>query len=311
MSFFIDPFKAMRCRPHGEKQMSDFETGSPALGRIHKASNDKKFFCYFTGFLEGILASGGIEVGEVEPLIVQCKDFVSNVSDGDAFDIVEDFDAELLAYESVMDIAEIRSDRIDQGCEKSAVNRFLGFCAGIACDDIITDREATSLIDLAASNPTVLNDIHVRTLVNTCIEALEDGIVEKHESVEICNVITRLVGDAYCDTGISSLGNIPALNTIRLDDADTQLDGKHLVLTGAFSISPRRLIEDELSARGAEVMKSVSRKTDYVVVATESSRDWIQTHKGTKLIKALELQDKHGRPDFIPEANLLRALGMR
>ena len=55
--------------------MSNFEVGGSRLARVHKLENDRKWYCYFTGFLEGIAASGQLEVGEVEPLLAQCREF--------------------------------------------------------------------------------------------------------------------------------------------------------------------------------------------------------------------------------------------
>lgn len=68
--------------------MQDFEHGGPELARINRRNNDKKFFCHFTGFLEGISASGYLETGEVAPLLAECEEFVRRVRDGDALDII-------------------------------------------------------------------------------------------------------------------------------------------------------------------------------------------------------------------------------
>jgi hypothetical protein len=287
-----------------------FEVGGKELSRIHRVANDKKFFCYFTGFLEGIAASGYLEDGEIEPLITQCEEFVRNVSDGDANDIIQDFDADLLEHESVVTAVEVRLGDIDPECNKSATNRFLGFSAGIACDGKITEREAARLVQVAQETPIVLEDPIARNVVNLCIEALDDGIVDPQEAREICDGISRLVGDAYCDTGLSSLGSVPVFQSVELPVGESLLEGCTVVLTGAFSVSPRRILEEQLQAHGAAVGRSVTRKTDYLIVATEASRDWVHTHKGTKIIKALELRDKIGSPSFVSETVLLRHLGM-
>ncbi|MDO6731328.1 hypothetical protein Q4577_14950 [Marinovum sp. 2_MG-2023] len=291
--------------------MSNLEVGGKTLGKIHEAGNAKKFFCYFTGFLEGIVSSGGIEVGELEPLIRQCKEFVRNVSDCDANEILEDFDADLLEHEFLKDAVYYRALNIDANCEKSSVNRFLGFCAGIACDDLIKIEEAEALVKYAQQNSCILQDVYARSVVRTYIEALDDGIVDAQESADICREITRLVGDAYCDTGISSLGGTPVLDTLALGDDDGILQDAIMVLTGNFSISPRKLIEEELSARGAIIKKSVGKRTNFVVIASEASRDWVYTHKGTKIVKALQLRERENKPEFIAEHDLLRLLGIK
>lgn len=291
--------------------MDVYEPGGRALGKIHRAANDRKYFCYFTGFLEGIVASGTIEQGEVEPLIAQCEDFILNVSDNDASDILEDFKADLLEHAALVDAAVYRLREIDPQCSKSASNRFLGFCAGISCDGIITNEEAEVLAQKFEETPSLSDDTISRNLRNVCTEALDDGIIDSEESLEICAAISRLVGDAYSDTGIAELGNIPVFDYFSICSEIDSLVGATAVLTGNFSIRPRRILEDGLRERGCQITKSVSRKTDFVVVATEASRDWVHTHKGTKIIKAIKLREENSSPRFVDEADLLRALNLR
>ena len=280
------------------------------LAQIHKVANTTKRFCYFTGFIEGIVASGFIEADEVEPLVAQCMEFLRQTVDDDAKEILEDYSADLLEFETLEDFVEIRLNNIDAECEKSTINRFFGFCAGIACDDKITLNEAAYLIEKFGQNSAILADPPSRSLVSVCLDAVDDGVISTSESVEICKAITRIVGDAYCDTGVSSLGNVPVFDAYKID-VDFDFSEKQIVLTGDFSIKPRRILEDELSARGAIIKKSVSRKTDFVLVASEASRDWVYTHKGTKLNKALALRETEDVPDFLSEANLLSVLGLR
>lgn len=287
--------------------MNNYEVGGPELGAIHHKANDKKYFCYFTGFLEGILASGDIEAGEVEPLLLQCVEFVENVGDEDAFEIVEDFKADILEAASLADAIEYRLREIDLECERSALNRFLGFSAAIACDDRITLLEAQQVIAFANEFPSVLNDIGVRAVVSCCLDALEDGEIDPIESSAICASITRIVGDSYADTGVSALGSVPVFEEEKIELIE---DGTNFVLTGNFSISPRRIIEEAIIENGGIVAKSPSKKTDFVVVASEASRDWVQTHKGTKIIKAIKLREELGRPRFVSEFQLLKILNL-
>ncbi|MEM5467733.1 BRCT domain-containing protein [Celeribacter marinus] len=287
--------------------MNDFEVGGPLLGRIHRKQNEKKYFCYFTGFLQGIVASGYIEEAEIAPLLDQCKEFVENIGDEDAREILEDFSADILEADSLFDAVEYRGKEIDAACARSSLNRFLGFSAGIACDDRITLREAQEVVSFAHEVPSVLEDIGVRAVVSCCLDAIDDGEISPSESAEICHAITRIVGDCYSDTGLNSLGSVPVFDDVKIDQIE---EDARFVLTGNFSVSPRRVIEDAIMAHGGVVSSSPSKKTDYVVVASEASRDWIQTHKGTKIVKAIALRDGYGRPDFVSEFQILKILGL-
>jgi hypothetical protein len=59
-----------------------------------------------------------------------------------------------------------------------------------------------------------------------------------------------------------------------------------------------------------ELKNTVCGETDYLVVAAEASRDWKHSHEGTKIIRAMELRQKGGRPDLVHEPMLARALAL-
>ena len=79
------------------------------------------------------------------------------------------------------------------------------------------------------------------------------------------------------------------------EEIDSPFAGKVLVLTGSLSILSRDEAKDRLTALGAKVTGSVSKKTD-MVIAGEAA--------GSKLVKAQEL----GIP-VIDEAEMIRLLG--
>ncbi len=287
---------------------NDFEHGGELLGYIHAVANDKKYFCYFTGFLEGVVASKALEETEIEPLIAQCEDFVSNTGDPDAKEILEDFKAQLLEYQAIVDAIHFRAKEIDSTCPKSSANRFLGLCAGVACDGVITIEEVRTLVARAEEADLGQDDPHVQSLILTCIDALEDGIIDTVEQQAIATEIGRLVGDAYCDTGLAELGGVPLLAELNPDFNKESLEGQTIVLTGSFKTRPRKIFEDRLAAFGCEIAKSVTKKTDLVIIGGEPSRDWLQTHRGTKILKAIKLQKDTGKPKFLSEADLLKSI---
>ena len=288
--------------------MTKLEVGGVELARIHRASNDKKFFCYFTGFLDGIAASGYLEPGEIAPLVSQCDDFVANIDDADARDILEDFKCEVLEFETIRDCVTVRSTSIDAFCDKSSLNRLLGFCAGIACDDKVSLREAEIMLDRLRSSSVLASQPILRALENVVADALDDGIVSHDESVEICTIISTLVGDCYADTGLSALGQTGVFQCCGLDPFLSDFNHSVFVLTGNFELRPRRLIEDAIVAKNGRIAKSITNETDYLVIAGEASRDWVATHRGGKIMKAEDLRSKRGRPEFLSEAALLKNL---
>ncbi|MEI7247892.1 NAD-dependent DNA ligase LigA [Pectobacterium carotovorum] len=87
----------------------------------------------------------------------------------------------------------------------------------------------------------------------------------------------------------------PEVQVVNVEEIDSPFAGKTVVLTGSLSILSRDEAKDRLTALGAKVSGSVSKKTD-MVIAGEAA--------GSKLAKAQEL----GIP-VIDEAEMIRLLG--
>jgi len=87
----------------------------------------------------------------------------------------------------------------------------------------------------------------------------------------------------------------PAPQVIVAEEIDSPFAGKVLVLTGSLSVLSRDEAKDRLTALGAKVTGSVSKKTD-MVIAGEAA--------GSKLVKAQELGIT-----VIDEAEMIRLLG--
>lgn len=206
------------------------------------------------------------------------------------------------------DLIEVRISEIDASCQKSSLNRFLGFCRGIVCDGVITTREAQRLVEEVLNNKNLLESRGVRQIYISAVDALEDGIVSQEESLFICEVLGGIVGDCYGDTGLPQAFGVANFDEFKLSNLDEDLLDKTVVLTGTFSVVPRSHFEKNLQERGAILSRSVSGKTDYIIIGGEASRDWIEMNRGTKLIKAQELRAKTGRPDFVSESQLLRLM---
>ncbi|MEL6957579.1 MAG: BRCT domain-containing protein [Pseudomonadota bacterium] len=288
--------------------MNSFEHNSELLAKVHGDWNAKKVFCHFTGFLEGIAASGYLEVGEIEPLVAESIEFLNRFDDFDAHDVIEDFKADILQFEMIADAVQVRSKEIDPSCDKSSLNRFLGFCRGVVCDGVITTDEANAVLAKIRDHQSLKEVVGVRQIELECLDAVEDGIVDAQESDAICEAIGRIVGDAYGDTGIAQTAGTANFKEFKLTDIYVDLEGSVIVLTGNFQDKPRSKLEERLVELGAVPAKHVSGKTDYLIIGGEASRDWIEMHRGTKMRKAQELLLLSDRPRFVSEAQIRRLL---
>lgn len=129
-------------------QERNLEHEGPELGRIHRKANRRKALGYWLGFLKGVLASHRIEGREIAPMRIEAEHFLSILDDDDAAELLEDSDiwADQLSevYAIVECIIDVRSKEFVPETTKDEINEFYGFCAGIACDNVITPAEVES-----------------------------------------------------------------------------------------------------------------------------------------------------------------------
>ncbi|CAH0305290.1 DNA ligase [Rahnella aquatilis] len=138
------------------------------------------------------------------------------------------------------------------------------------------------------------------------VEALKAADIESLKGVQdvgdvvakhVVNFLSEEHNQQVIDELLSPEINIhwPEVQVIVPEEIDSPFAGKTVVLTGSLSILSRDDAKDRLTALGAKVSGSVSKKTD-LVIAGEAA--------GSKLAKAQELGI-----EVIDEAEMIRLLG--
>ncbi len=138
------------------------------------------------------------------------------------------------------------------------------------------------------------------------IDALRAADVESLKSVpdvgdvvakHVVNFLSEEHNQQVIDELLSPEINIhwPEVKVIVPEEIDSPFAGKTVVLTGSLTVLSRDEAKDRLTALGAKVSGSVSKKTD-LVIAGEAA--------GSKLVKAQELGI-----EVIDEAEMIRLLG--
>jgi len=287
------------------------EHEGPILGRIHAESNYRKALAYWLGFLRGVLASDDVEQTEIAPLATEARNFLQMFGRDTAAIFVRDIDRlqpmdGRHAYAAAEAILARRRNEVALDEPKDIVNEFYGFCAGIACDNIISPGEVQRLI--GRITPDLMRDTRIAGLHKAASLSIQDGRVTADESEDICQWITKLVGDSAADTGLATFGNVGIIDGAIEDHGQIAFDGRMFVLTGKFQIGPRKAVANMIAERGGRFKDSVCGKTDYLAVAATASRDWKHSHEGTKIIYAMELRQKGGSPNIVVEHILAKAL---
>lgn len=178
------------------------------------------------------------------------------------------------------------------------LSEMLGLAKGVLFDGAVTDEEARRLLDWTEDHADIISAWPGRVLHQRLRSIFSDGRVTEEERSDLAELLQLLGGH---DAGM--VGGITTSTELPLDDPPplVEIPDRVFVLTGRFAYGPRRVCEESLRAIGGWPEPNVTLHTDYVVIGTFASRDWIQTPFGRKIEKAVEYREQHGRPAIIAE----------
>lgn len=155
-----------------------------------------------------------------------------------------------------------------------------GFLQGVIADNILTESEVLALRAWLNDNISLRGQYPFDRVYDVIEAALDDGILEQKELEDMF-----LLFQKYID---------PIKNTTT-DSSTITIQDKLFCLTGDFTHGTRKEVETFISSKGGICKSGVSSKTNYVVVGSNGSPDWACGNYGSKIKKALELQE-NGNP---------------
>ena len=277
---------------------------------------ERKQQLYWLGFLAGARSSGRIEIGEPAAIQAEATRFATFFECPDARDLYEDIAAGCFA--SGDDLLEtldslLETKRVELAAEQpfepvDDLNEFLGFCAGIICDGQVLQEEVAAILRRFEASEPLIHEPAFADLRAAVHASMSDGVVTVEESAEIQEWLARLVGDGFADTGIANIGNVTQVVDTISDPGRVSFEGRRFALTGPMRMGTRSSIVRRLEAIGGVFDPSPTKKTDYVVVASEASPMWRTTHYGRKISKATALIDSGAKVRFINETTFELAI---
>ena len=161
----------------------------------------------------------------------------------------------------------------------------------ISKDRIITKLEFDFLNDWLENHYELSGNFPFDSIFKYVKIILSDGIVEDNELVallEICDKILNPVENSNNKCECINVG------------------GKNIVLSGEFSFGSKSQVSDLLVSKGAIMQNTVSKKTDIVLVGNKGNDAWIAGNYGTKIKKAMELQNAGANILIIKESDFFQ-----
>ena len=168
------------------------------------------------------------------------------------------------------------------------ISEFLGLAKGLLADGVVAEAEARMVADWVLAHPASAEQWPMPQLIARLERIFRDGSVDSEERAELHEVLTSIVGG----TAGVVLGE-DASTELPLDSPPPAFSWPDsiFVFTGKFAYGTRAECERLVTKLGAICDRDVTMKTQYLVIGTFGSRDWVHTSFGRKIQKAVQYRE--------------------
>jgi NAD-dependent DNA ligase len=166
-----------------------------------------------------------------------------------------------------------------------SIDELLGLCKGVVCDGVVNDVEVVAFHEWLSANQQIANIWPASSIADRLRAALADGIIEEVERQELKEIMEAVAG------GVGELitRDNRSIRSAFTDPAPTVFFEDHaFCFSGRFAYGPRIRCEKAVSDRGGYIHETVLKDTQYLVIGTFGSRDWLHSTHGNKIKKAVE-----------------------
>ncbi|HGL6854416.1 TPA: BRCT domain-containing protein [Citrobacter koseri] len=280
--------------------------------------NRNKLFANLISIIDGILADGHVRDEEVlylDTWLLEANQTIRNgvikslstrVSKILADGVVSDDErSELKRHlndiqRKILDIPDV-----DLFSSESDLHLLNGLCKGLISDRTLSEEEVRYLDWWLTQNGALKSNYPGKELYALVKEILSDGIITTEESENLHKALVDFTG---CDL---ASGVVDGLSTkLPLDNtAEVSVENKTFCLTGVFLAGKRAHVEDLIKRNNGLISSGITKKIDFLVIGTLSSRDWKFSSHGRKIEKAVSYRDDEGaKSKIISEEMLFDAL---
>lgn len=172
------------------------------------------------------------------------------------------------------------------------IDELIGLCRGVLFDGSVSEREADALLGWLQANREISHHWPANVLYRRIARMMTDQYLDPEEQRELLETLLEITG-APCSNASVKNGStaLPLCSPL----PKVTFSQKLFCFTGKFASGTRKQVQDAVIALGAAVKGSPTNKTNYLVIGSIGSTDWIHSTHGRKIEKAVELRSA-GRP---------------
>jgi len=162
----------------------------------------------------------------------------------------------------------------------------MGIVKGIVSDNVINEKEMQALYRWMQSHESLKGNYPFDKIFKALTESLADGIIDQEEE----KILFEIFGQFLTPTQSNSCSLI--------------LSGTTCCLTGNFNTGSKADIEKHIVKCGGLCIPTITKEVDYLIVGGQGSEAWVYGNYGTKVKKALQMQEKGHKIQIIGETKL-------
>ena len=198
----------------------------------------------------------------------------------------------IFEYEEYIELFDLLTDTEESVMYNDATvatQVLLGILRGIVSDERINELELVRLKKWVEKNAFLKGNYPYDTIYTMIENVLLDGTIDSEEHEMLLDAFNNFVNP-------------------KKEDCSIDFNGKSFCLTGGFNSTSRSEVEEKIQNKGGLIAKGVTKKTDYLVIGGAGSDAYKFGNYGSKVNKAMQLQEKGGTIKIVSEEHLLELL---
>lgn len=173
-----------------------------------------------------------------------------------------------------------------------SIDELIGISKGLISDQVLNEDEFGFLASWLKANQHVLDVWPANVLASRITHILEDRVVDQEERVDLFRLLAEIVGQVKA--GADGKNRSTALPLTK-PAPPVFFKKQYFCLTGKFVMGPRANHEFEIKDRGGFTQGNVTEETNYLVIGSMGSVDWLHSTYGRKIEKAASMAER-GHP---------------
>ena len=179
-----------------------------------------------------------------------------------------------------------KSAKLDTSLIIKSINSLLGIVSGIVSDGDLNELELRYLKIWCDENRHIADQYPANIIFRRVHEVFIDNIITKEEREHLLTELKIISGNDFSNTGSALPEHIESVFD---DDPTVIFKENEFVFTGRFMFGTRSACETAVLKRGGLVKDYITTNTNYLVIGTRTSPDWIAENFGRKIQKAAEM----------------------